>query len=162
MKKMVSLFLALTMLSLTACGGAQSAPPSGEEANAAKTSVSAQSEQSAEQAESGADTQSPAQEPKGGSTLIVYFSESGNTETIANYIHEAVGGDIARIVSVVEYPHEYEELADYAKGEQDRDERPAFEDLGVDPTSYDTVFIGYPIWWYSLPMILETFFDTYM
>ena len=85
MKKIVSLFLALTMLSLTACGGAQSAPPSGEEANAAEASVSAQPEQSAEQAASGADTQSPAQAPKGGSTLIVYFSESGNTETIASY-----------------------------------------------------------------------------
>ncbi|MBQ7433287.1 MAG: hypothetical protein IJV50_07520, partial [Lachnospiraceae bacterium] len=61
----------------------------------------------------------------------------------------------------VEYPHVYEELADYAKAEQDHDERPIFEDLGVDPTSYQTVFIGYPIWWYSLPMIMETFFDTY-
>jgi hypothetical protein len=64
MKKIVSLFLALTLLSLTACGGAQSAPPSGEEENAAEASVSAQPEQSAEQAESGADTQSPAQEPR--------------------------------------------------------------------------------------------------
>lgn len=68
---------------------------------------------------------------------------------------------MVKIVPTVEYPHVYEELADYAKAEQDNDERPEFEDLGVDPTSYQTVFIGYPIWWYSLPMIMETFFDRY-
>lgn len=35
------------------------------------------------------------------------------------------------------------------------------EDLGVDPTGYDIVFIGYPIWWYEMPMIMDTFFETY-
>lgn len=77
-------------------------------------------------------------------TLIIYFSESGNTETIANYIHDEIGGDMVQIIPTAEYPHVYEELADYAKAEQDNNERPAFEDLGVDPTSYQTVFIGYP------------------
>ena len=94
-------------------------------------------------------------------TLILYFSESGNTEVIGNEIHEQIGGDIVKIVPVVEYPHVYEELADYAKAERDNDERPAFQDLGVDPREYDVVFLGYPIWWYRMPMIMETLFDTY-
>ena len=94
-------------------------------------------------------------------TLILYFSESGNTEVIGNEIHEQIGGDIVKIVTVVEYPHVYEELADYAKAERDNDERPAFQDLGVDPREYDVVFLGYPIWWYRMPMIMETLFDTY-
>ena len=51
--------------------------------------------------------------------------------------------------------------ADQAKKERDDNTRPAFEDLGVDPTSYKTVFIGYPIWWYQMPMIIETLFDAY-
>ncbi len=96
-----------------------------------------------------------------GKTLIVYFSESGNTETMANYIHDAIGGDMVKIVPTVKYPEVYEELADYAKAERDNNERPKFNDLGVDPTEYETVFIGYPIWWYTLPMIMQTFFDTY-
>ena len=94
-------------------------------------------------------------------TLIIYFSWSNNTETMANYIHDAIGGDIERIVPVLAYPENYNDTADVAKAQQDNDERPEFEALELDPTSYDTVFIGYPIWWYSLPMIMETFFDTY-
>lgn len=94
-------------------------------------------------------------------TLIVYFSWSNNTETMANYINEQIGGDIERIVPVDAYPDNYNETADLAKAQQDNDERPQFEALAYDPTTYDTVFIGYPIWWYSLPMIMETFFDTY-
>ena len=94
-------------------------------------------------------------------TLIIYFSWSNNTETMANYIHDAIGGDIERIVPVFAYPENYNDTADVAKAQQDNDERPEFEALELDPTSYDTVFIGYPIWWYSLPMIMETFFDTY-
>ena len=54
-----------------------------------------------------------------------------------------------------------EDAADYAKKEADNDARPAIEPLEVDPASYKTVFIGYPVWWYKMPMVMETFFDTY-
>lgn len=94
-------------------------------------------------------------------TLIVYFSWSGNTDVIANYIHDEIGGDIERIEPVVAYPDNYNDTADYAKAERDNDERPEFKALKYDPTDYDVVFVGYPIWWYTLPMIMETFFGTY-
>lgn len=94
-------------------------------------------------------------------SLIIYFSESGNTETIANYIHEEIGGDIVRIIPTVKYPETYNELADYAKIERDNGERPTFNTLEVKPEDYDVIFIGYPIWWYTLPMIMYTFFETY-
>ena len=93
--------------------------------------------------------------------LIVYFSWSNNTEVIANYIHDEIGGDIERIEPVVAYPDNYNDTADYAKAERDNDARPEFKPLQHDPTDYDVVFIGYPIWWYRMPMIMETFFDTY-
>jgi hypothetical protein len=51
--------------------------------------------------------------------------------------------------------------ADLAKTEADSDARPTFNNLDIDPTSYSRVFIGYPIWWYRMSMIMETFFDTY-
>ena len=80
---------------------------------------------------------------------------------IADIIQENTGGDLVPVIPSVDYPLDYDELADYAKEETDNGARPAFEDLGVDPTAYKTVFIGYPIWWYEMPMILDTFFDAY-
>ena len=84
-----------------------------------------------------------------------------SVEWIANIIHDRVGGDLVPIIPSDDYPLEYDDLADYAKEEADNEGRPAFEDLGVDPASYETVFIGYPIWWYTTPKIMETFFETY-
>lgn len=84
-----------------------------------------------------------------------------SVEWIANIIHDNVGGDLVPIIPAEDYPLEYNDLADYAKQEKEDKGRPAFEDLGVDPTSYETVFIGYPIWWYEMPMIMDTFFETY-
>lgn len=84
-----------------------------------------------------------------------------SVEWIADIIHENVGGDLVPIIPSVDYPLVYNDLADYAKVEADNEGRPLFEDLGVDPASYKTVFIGYPVWWYTVPKILETFFETY-
>lgn len=115
----------------------------------------------------------------GNKILILYFSANNiktadvvssatplvdgasSVEWIANVIHENVGGDLVPIIPSTDYPTDYDELADYAKQERDDNGRPAFEDLGVDPASYDTIFIGYPVWWYTVPMIVETFLDTY-
>ncbi len=58
------------------------------------------------------------------------------------------------------YPVIYEDTADRAKSEQDQDERPAFQ-LNVNPEEYDVIIVGYPVWWYHLPMIMQTFFDSY-
>ena len=96
-----------------------------------------------------------------GKTLIVYFSWSNNTDKMAGYIHDVVGSDIERIEPVEAYPEDYDKTVDLAKAQRDNDERPAFKSLQYNPEDYDTVFIGYPIWWYELPMILRTFFDTY-
>ena len=53
------------------------------------------------------------------------------------------------------------ELFDYTKNERDNDERPELKDLEVNMDVYDVVFVGYPIWWYTLPMPIYTFFDKY-
>ena len=86
---------------------------------------------------------------------------TSSVEWIANIIHDNVGGDLIPIIPSEDYPLEYEALADYAKKEHDDGGRPAFEDLGVDLASDDVVFIGYPIWWYEMPMIMDTIFDQY-
>ncbi|MBR1731984.1 MAG: NAD(P)H-dependent oxidoreductase [Ruminococcus sp.] len=82
------------------------------------------------------------------------------TEYIATKIHDKVGGDLEPIIPEEAYPADYNETADKAKDENDNGARPKFT-LNVNPEDYDVIFIGYPIWWYEMPMILDTFFDSY-
>lgn len=88
--------------------------------------------------------------------LVVYFSNGGNTQKLAKEVFDQVGGDFRRIEPTTPYP-EGDELYDYTKAEQDNDERPEFKDLNIDMSQYDTVFIGYPIWWYTYPQIILSF-----
>lgn len=92
--------------------------------------------------------------------LVVYFSETGNTRKLAKLISDEVGGDFRRIETVKPYPTGGE-LFDYTKKERDNDERPELKDLDVNMDEHDVVFVGYPIWWYTLPMPIYTFFDKY-
>lgn len=92
--------------------------------------------------------------------LVLYFSETGNTQRLANLIYEEVGGDFRRIEPVDPYPTG-DALFDVTEEEANTDARPEFQDLNINMDDYDTIFIGYPIWWYQMPMILYTFFDTY-
>ena len=59
-----------------------------------------------------------------GKALIVYFSQSGNTQTVANFIHEAVGGDVVRLKTVKTYSSNYNDLLDEAQEEQRNNARP--------------------------------------
>lgn len=79
-----------------------------------------------------------------GNTLILYFSMSGNTETVANYIHEEIGGDIVKLETVQTYPEDYDELVDYAREEQRDNTRPELERAIENIEQYDTIFLGYP------------------
>ncbi len=96
-----------------------------------------------------------------GKMLILYFSWSNNTKTMAGYIHDEIGGDMEQIVPTVAYPEVYSEVADYAKEERDNKARPKFNSLTHNPEDYDTIFVGYPVWWYTIPMIIHTLFETY-
>ena len=126
----------------------------------------------------------PVTEPENGTedaakkVLIVYFSpansdtadavsmatpkvgNASSTEYIAKLIGEKVDADMAAIVPAEAYPLPYNDAADKAKKEQDNNERPTFT-LDVNPEDYDVIIVGYPIWWYHLPMIIRNFFETY-
>lgn len=96
-----------------------------------------------------------------GNTLILYFSMSGNTETVANYIHEEIGGDIVKLETVQTYPEDYDELVDYAREEQRDNARPELETAIENIEQYDTIFLGYPNWWGDMPMPIYSFLDQY-
>ena len=96
-----------------------------------------------------------------GKVLVVYFSQSGNTEAVANFIHDAVGGDIVKLETETPYPSDYDELVDYAQEEQRENARPVLSTHIDNIDEYDTIFLGYPNWWGDMPMPIYTFLDEY-
>lgn len=92
--------------------------------------------------------------------LVLYFSMSGNTETIANYIHDEVGGNIIKLETVQTYPEDYNDLVDYAQEEQSNNARPELA-TEIDINKYDVIFLGYPNWWGDMPMPIYSFLDEY-
>ncbi|MBP5726885.1 MAG: flavodoxin [Clostridia bacterium] len=104
--------------------------------------------------------------------LVVYFShagenydvgviEEGNTAKMGKIIAEQMGADIFELVPVVEYPMDYDSCLDVATEEQRTNARPEYVDEIENWDQYDTVFIGYPIWWGEIPNIVYTFMEAY-
>lgn len=103
--------------------------------------------------------------PEQGKALIVYFSwsTSGNTKRMANYIAQRTNGDVVEIIPVVQYPTVYSETTEVAQIEKDNNARPEIlNPLSAEVVAqYETIFVGYPIWWWSAPMIIGTFLESY-
>lgn len=110
----------------------------------------------------------------GGKTLIAYFSlvdivpegadasthatpEIGNTEAAALEIQSQVGGDLFAIKTVQIYPVNHRECSAIAEEEMRPDARPELSTHVENMDDYDTIYIGYPIWWYQEPMAIRTF-----
>ena len=107
-----------------------------------------------------------------GKILVAYFSRTGenynvgtisegNTAKLAKEIAAQTGADLFEIVPVNEYPESYDEMLDVATQEKAGDERPEIKDTIENFDDYDTVFLGYPIWWGDMPMILYSFMESY-
>ena len=101
------------------------------------------------------------QENGSGKSLVVYFSHTGNTENVANFIHQAVGGDIVKLETEEQYTDNYNDLLDIAQEEKNENARPALSTKIDNIDEYDTIFLGYPIWWGDMPMAIYTFLDEY-
>ena len=161
MKKYFSLVLTLTMVfSLAACGNSGAAESSSSATEESGTSsevieVILQSEEPQTEVSSEPETET------GSNSLIVYFSWSGNTESVANEIQAQTGGDIFEIVPAEPYTDDYDALLDLAQEEQANGARPAIAETVENFEQYDTVYFGFPNWWGDMPMILYTFLDEY-
>lgn len=93
--------------------------------------------------------------------LIAYFSKTGNTEAIAQEIQSLINGTLVEIETVEPYPDSYSETVDIAESEKEANARPEISTTVDNMDQYDTIFIGYPIWWYTYPQVILTFFDNY-
>lgn len=85
----------------------------------------------------------------------------GNTEVIARKLQDKIGGDIFHIETVTPYPHDHYEIIDKAKEELHTNDRPEIKGSVEDMDSYETIILGYPNWWGTMPMAVKTFLEGY-
>lgn len=97
-----------------------------------------------------------------GASVVVKEGEMiGNTQYVAQIIHEMIGGDVFRIETVNDYPREHEALLDYASEEKSISERPELAQQVENFEQYDVILLGYPNWWYDMPMPIYSFLESY-
>ena len=158
MKKIVSVLLILTLLfAFSAC-----AKTGSEAETTTSDTMQTASTTSAPEVET-----EPSSEHK---AVVIYFSrageqygvgtiEKGNTKIVAEIIADKTGADLFEIEPTDNrYDLSYDDLTDYAKQEQKDNVRPEYKG-SIDLSPYDTVYLGYPIWWGDLPMIVYSFLE---
>ena len=96
-----------------------------------------------------------------GKVLIAYFSWGGNTRGIAEEIQSQTGADLFEIIPVTPYSSDYNTILDEAQQDQNQQARPELANHVEDMGQYDTVILGYPNWWASIPMPVATFLEEY-
>lgn len=182
MRKIVSLLLSFGMIFALAACGQSAASEKQEEIQSAVQKTDEQSETpqngvAAEQSETEEQTEIEMETEPSESvsteeqeadvstkTLVVYFSCTGTTEVVAEYITEILGADSYQIVP--EDPYTEADLAYYTNGRADQEQndpnvRPAISGGVENMDEYDTIFLGYPIWHGQAPRIISTFLESY-
>ena len=163
MKKLTALLLSVVLvLSLAACGSANK--PASSTTQPETSAPTEQPTTGPSESSSTAPAESePATQPKTGKTLVVYYSASGNTERVAKDIAEAAGADLFEIVPTEVYTSEDLNWTNPDSRVSREHDDESLRDVPLTTTevpdwdSYDTVFIGYPIWWGIAAWPVDTF-----
>lgn len=160
MKKLIALLLSLMLVfSLAACGNN---PQAAETEPATSTPVSEETQEP----ETSEETEATDTESTGGKTLVVYYSASGNTENVSNVITKTLGADLFELEPVEPYSNDdlnwTNDDSRVTREHENEDERDVeLVSATVDNWSeYDTVFIGYPIWWGIAAWPVDEFIET--
>ncbi|MBR0167679.1 MAG: NAD(P)H-dependent oxidoreductase [Synergistaceae bacterium] len=97
--------------------------------------------------------------------LVAYFSASGVTGSVAKKLAEAIGADIYEIKPAVKYTSadlNWQDSNSRSSIEmKDKTSRPEIADKNADISGHDVIFLGFPIWWYIAPTIINTFLEAY-
>lgn len=100
-----------------------------------------------------------------GKTLVAYFSASGTTARAAKELAQAAGADLYEIKPAVPYTKDDLNWMDKQSRSSvemnDKSSRPAIADRDAEISQYDTIFLGFPIWWYVAPTIVNSFLESY-
>lgn len=92
-------------------------------------------------------------------TLILYYSYGGNTKRIAEMIQREIGGDIARMDTVVPYDGDYDEVVNQGQREIAEGYCPELKPLHIGWRDYDTIILGSPVWWYTFAPAMRSFLE---
>lgn len=160
MIKRIFTFLLAGVL-LLACVGC-SDNNSNTDGSATQNNSTTNNEQQPDNPENPIDTStSSAGEDGDGEVLIVYFSNSGNTHKLTEMITAEYEADTLRLTPAD--PYKWENLFERAQDELNDGIRPELSDLPEADViaQYDTILLGFPIWWYDLPMPVWTFLEAY-
>lgn len=147
----------MLVLSLAACGSANKPASS-----TTQPETSAPTEQPESSSTAPAESE-PETQPETGKTLVVYYSASGNTERVAKDIAEAAGADLFEIVPTEVYTSDDLDWTNPDSRVSREHDDESLRDVPLTTTevpdwdSYDTVFIGYPIWWGIAAWPVDTF-----
>lgn len=90
-------------------------------------------------------------------SIVVYFSESGNTQTVARLVQSLTGSDILEITTKTPYVKDYDALVEQAKKEIRAGVKPPLKPVSFDPDQYETIYLGSPNWWSTIAPPLGTF-----
>jgi len=96
-----------------------------------------------------------------GKSLVVYFSHSGNTKKIAEAISKKTNSDLFEITTAEEYSSNYDTVVELAQEEKNDQARPKLKSELSNLADYQTIYLGFPIWWGDMPMVLYSFLDEY-
>ena len=98
-------------------------------------------------------------------TLVAYFSASGVTAKVAEKLAKGIGADLFEIVPETRYTKADLDWTDKKSRStvemNDRASRPAISSKVADMAAYEVVFVGFPVWWYREPSIIDTFMEAY-
>ena len=162
-KTMVALFMVFILAAaMVGCAGSNNGTDSNSDVK-----IGSQPEENSEDKKTGTDASGSNEESKAedsvenGKILVAYFSHSGNTKKIAEEIQSKTGADLFEIKTVNAYSDDYNTVLDEAKAEQKDNARPELSEQVKDMAQYQTVIIGFPIWWGDMPMAVYSFLDEY-
>lgn len=163
MKKLTALLLSVVLvLSLAACGSANKPASSTTQSETSAPTEQPTTEPSESSSTAPAESE-PETQPETGKTLVVYYSASGNTERVAKDIAEAAGADLFEIVPTEVYTSDDLDWTNPDSRVSREHDDESLRDVPLTTTeipdwdSYDTVFIGYPIWWGIAAWPVDTF-----
>ena len=163
MEKLTSLLLSVVLvLSLAACGSANKPASSTTQPETSAPTEQPATEPSESSSTAPAESE-PETQPETGKTLVVYYSASGNTERVAKDIAEAAGADLFEIVPTEVYTSDDLDWTNPDSRVSREHDDESLRDVPLTTTevpdwdSYDTVFIGYPIWWGIAAWPVDTF-----
>ena len=161
MKKLIAILLAGIMIfSVTACGSTQKAGDKTDEASPESANVNENTSDASGDAQDNTDIQTTAAD---GKSIVIYFSGSGNTKRVAEFVADEAGADIFELTPVNPYTDDdlnWRDSDSRVNKEHDNPELQYIELTTIDIPdwdSYDTVFVGYPIWWQEAAWPINNF-----